>query len=254
MVIMSQKKRKIFNHQSTQSYELSRSRIEMFYECPRCFYLYAKFGIDRPSWPAFTLHSAVDTLLKKEFDIHRTFKRAHPLMKTYGIDAVPFDYSKINEWRNNFVGLRTHHLSTNLIIFGAVDDIWLGPDKTLMVVDYKATSTNQKIDLDGQYKQSFKRQMEIYQWLLKRQKELTEKGYKVSNKGFFVYANARKDERAFDKKLEFDVEIITYTGDDSWVEPKIIEAHKCLMNDKIPLPNLDCEYCQYRQAAKNYEK
>ncbi len=77
-----------------------------------------------------------------------------------------------------------------------------------MVVDYKATSSEEKPTLDAEYRQSYKRQMEVYQWLLRQN------GYKVSNTGYFVYANGRKDLAAFDGKLEFDVDLLSYTGED----------------------------------------
>ena len=71
-------------------WRLSRSKIELFTECPRCFYLDNKLGTGRPRGPAFTLNIAVDALLKREFDAHRLKKTAHPLMKKYKVDAVPF--------------------------------------------------------------------------------------------------------------------------------------------------------------------
>ncbi len=233
---------------------MSRSKLDMFVECPRCFYLDQRLGIKKPSWPAFTLNSAVDKLFKSEFDIHRANGEPHPLMQTYGIKAVPFRHPKMDEWRHNFKGLRVLHEPTNLVIYGAVDDIWVTPSKVLAVVDYKSTSTNKKIDLDSRYKKIFKRQMEIYQWLLRNQEDLREKGYRVSDKGFFVYANARKDKKAFDGRLEFDVQIIPYVGDSSWVEKTIKQAYQCLMQQQIPEPDHDCEYCEYRKKASHKEK
>lgn len=237
---------------SKQAYALSRSRLERFFECPRCFYLDRRLGVDRPSWPAFTLNSAVDTQLKKEFDVHRTNGTTHPLMKAYGIKAIPFKHAKMDEWRYNFKGVRVLHQPTNLIIFGAIDDLWLGENQTLYVVDYKATSTQQEISLEDKYKQAYKRQLEIYQWLLRQQQEL--KDFSVSSTGYFVYANAKREEKAFDGKLEFAVQVISYQGNDSWVEAKIIEATECLKADKIPDPSPDCEYCQYRLLAQKFDK
>ena len=52
-------------------YKISRSSIESFIRCPHCFYLDRKLGIKQPSGPPFSLNSAVDHLLKQEFDIHR---------------------------------------------------------------------------------------------------------------------------------------------------------------------------------------
>lgn len=249
---MYQRNNNLFDPDSKQAYSLSRSRLERFLECPRCFYLDRRLGVDRPAWPAFTLNTAVDIQLKKEFDIHRAASTPHPLMKAYGIKAVPFDHPKMNVWRDNFKGVRTLHQQTNLIIFGAIDDLWLGENHVLHVVDYKATSTQQEISLEDKYKQAYKRQMEIYQWLLRRQKEL--KDYQVADTGYFVYANAKREEKAFDGKLEFEVQVIPYQGSDDWVEKKIIEAHQCLMSKSIPPPTPGCEYCQYRLAAQKIEK
>ena len=198
--------------------------------------------------PGFSLNIAVDALLKKEFDFHRAGSSTHPLMEKYGIDAVPFQHEKMDEWRSNFKGIQFQHEPTNFIITGAVDDIWINKKGELLVADYKATSTQEEINLEGKYKEGYKRQIEIYQWLLRQN------GFKVSNKGYFVYANGKKDRKAFDGRLDFDVEIIEYKGDNSWVEKAILEARECLMSDKLPKPNPECEFCSYRKAAQGVEK
>jgi hypothetical protein len=59
---------KIFNPESKEPFELSRSKIDLFLECARCFYLDRRLGIGRPDSFPFTLNNAVDALLKKEFD------------------------------------------------------------------------------------------------------------------------------------------------------------------------------------------
>lgn len=228
-------------------FKLSRSRLELFLECPRCFYIDRRLGVDRPSIPAFTLNSAVDTLLKKEFDIHRARRVAHPLMEEYKIDAIPFAHNDLDKWRENFVGVQFLHEPTNLIITGAVDDIWVNHEGELIVVDYKATSTLQEITLDSEYRQSYKRQMEIYQWLLRQN------GFSVSDTGYFVYVNGKTDREAFDKKLEFDVQIIPYKGSDSWVEKTILDAHKCLIDGSIPPSSETCEYCAYFKEREKLE-
>src|SRR6202142_4305520 len=101
---------------------LSRSKIALFLECARCFYLDNKLGVARaPGFP-FNLNSAVDALLKKEFDIHRDGKTAHPLMAAYGVDAVPYAHPEINTWRENFKGIEVKHARSGLTISGALDD------------------------------------------------------------------------------------------------------------------------------------
>jgi len=242
----AQRTRNLYKPDGEDPYKLSRSKIELYTECPRCFYLDRRLGVGRPPGFPFTLNSAVDALLKKEFDIHRARGSKHPLMEQYGVDAVPFAHEMMNEWRENFKGIQYLHRPTNLVITGAVDDIWANPKGELIVVDYKATSTENEITLDAEYRQAYKRQMEIYQWLLRKS------GFNVSDTGYFVYANGDKDKKAFDGKLEFDVFLLSYKGNDAWVEPALREIVACLKG-KMPEANPECEYCAYRRAASEYE-
>jgi CRISPR/Cas system-associated exonuclease Cas4 (RecB family) len=239
--------RNVFDPKSKQLFKLSRSRIENFIRCPRCFYLDRRMGVEQPPGYPFTLNTAVDILLKKEFDIHRAKGVAHPLMKKYSIDAIPFAHEKLDQWRENFVGVEYLHEPTNLLITGAVDDLWVNPQGEIHVVDYKATSKDAEVGIEAEWQSGYRNQMEIYQWLLRRN-ELV-----VSDTGYFVYANGRRDREAFDGKLEFDVAVIPYKGSDDWVEKTIIEAHKCLMGDKIPSPEKTCPYCAYRKLAAEIE-
>ncbi len=241
--------KKNFDPESSDPFKLSRSKIDMFLNCPRCFYLDRRLGVSQPPMAPFTLNIAVDYLLKKEFDIHRAKGSRHPLMAKYGVDAIPFANENMDQWRENFVGVQYLHEPTNLLIFGAVDDIWQSPGGKLHVVDYKATSKAGEVELeDTKWHNQYRRQMEVYQWLLRHN------GFDVSNLGYFVYVNGRKDKEAFDAKLEFDVKIIPYEGGDAWVEKAIIDAHKCLMSDELPKSGWDCELCKYRKAAAEVEK
>jgi hypothetical protein len=226
-------------------FKLSRSKIDLFLECPRCFYLDRRLGVGRPPGFPFALNSAVDALLKREFDTHRATGRPHPLIEEYGIDARPISHEGLEKWRHNFTGIQYLHEPTNLLIFGAIDDLWQNSKGEYIVVDYKATAKKERITtLDRDWHIGYKRQMEVYQWLL-RKNELA-----VSDTGYFLYCNGRADREAFDKKLEFDVTLISYSGNDDWVEPAVVEAHKCLCREDVPNPSKDCDYCAYRDSVE----
>ena len=214
----------------------------MFVECPRCFYLDRRLGVARPSMPGFSLNSAVDTLLKKEFDLLRKKGESHELMDKYGIDAIPYTHPEIEAWRDNFTGMQYLHPKTNFLLFGAIDDVWIDKQAFLHIVDYKSTSTEKEISLDDQYKIGYKRQMEIYQWLFKSA------GHKVGEVGYFVFANASKNRPRFDAKLEFDLSIIPYAGDTSWVEPIVVRIKEALDADTLPQPGDTCEHCLYSKS------
>lgn len=227
-----------------QNWKLSRSKIDLFVECPRCFYLDNKLGLKRPQFPSFLLNTAVDTLFKKEFDVHRTNGTTHPLMKAYGVDAVPYQHPQMDTWRENFEGVQYAHEATGMIISGAVDDIWVTPSGELLIVDYKSTSKEEEITLDGKWKEGYKRQMEVYQWLLRKL------GFPVADIGYFVYANGRTDKEAFDGKLEFDVTLLPYEGDPVWVEDTIFKIKETLDKEIIPEPSDVCEHCAYAFARQ----
>ncbi len=240
--------RNIFDAKSDKPHKISRSKIDLFIECPRCFYLDVHDGVGRPKGFPFNLNSAVDALLKKEFDIHRAKQSAHPLMTAYKIDAVPFAHDKMGEWRENFVGVQFLHNQTNLLVTGAVDDVWKNPAGQLIVVDYKATSKTPPITLDAPWQDGYKRQMEVYQWLLRQN------GFTVSDTGYFVYCNGKRDREAFDKRLEFDVEVIPYNGNPHWVEPTLTKIKRTLLSDELPASGKDCDYCAYTLARADAEK
>ncbi len=126
-------------------WRLSRSKIDMFLECPLCFYLDNKLGIKRPPGFPFALNTAVDELLKKEFDILRQRGESHELIERYGVDAKPVQHNSLDVWRNNFEGVECYHKPTGFKVSGAIDDLWIDSTGQYIVVDYKATSKNEDI-------------------------------------------------------------------------------------------------------------
>lgn len=217
--------------------------------CPMCFYLDCRLGVARPPGFPFSLNSAVDKLLKKEFDLHRAKGRPHPLMHAYGLkDVIPYSHEDLELWRSNFKGITFLHPETNLIVTGAIDDVWVNSSGQLMIVDYKATSKEEKVSLDKEWQIGYKRQMEVYQWLFRQN------GFDVMKTGYFVYCNGKTDKEAFDGKLEFDIDIIPYNGDDSWIPGALKEMKRCLVSESLPEPSADCDFCSYRKAARDVQR
>ena len=216
--------------------KLSRSKIELLFDCPRCFWLYAGKGIARPFGAPYTINNAIDFLLKKEFDEHRNAGTAHYLIRREKIDAILYLHDDIDKWRNNFTGIQYEDKKNNFLIFGAVDDIWVDPKGNLIVVDYKASGAK-----EGELYDSYKRQMEIYQWLLRKN------GFKVLDRGYFVYCRVNKEGGFAKGQLDFNIKVQPYDGDDSWVEGKVYEAKK-ILDGPIPKSSVTCNHCKYRNV------
>ena len=231
---------KLYTPGQKDLFPLSRSKVELFQQCRRCFYLDRRLGISRPPGFPFSLNSAVDALLKKEFDVHRENATPHPLMTAAGIDAVPFQHPELENWRSNFKGIRIAHPSSGFELFGAVDDIWQEKgSQRLFVVDYKATAKDTEVSLDAEWQDGYKRQVEFYQWLLRQ------KGFEVSSTAWFVYVNGCKDRPGFDAKLEFRISLLPHQGNTDWIEGTIQAARKVLDNEKAPARDLECDYCSF---------
>jgi CRISPR/Cas system-associated exonuclease Cas4 (RecB family) len=225
-------------------YKVSRSKIELYKQCPRCFWLDVRLKIKRPEGPPFNINKTIDELYKKEFDVHRAAGTPHPIMTKHKLEGVvPFQHKQLDDWRYTFTGVVVQHKPTNLHVFGAVDDIWVTPEGELIVVDYKATSKDKPVSIDSGWQISYKRQMETYQWLLRQN------GFPVSSTGYFVYTNARGDLDGFGDKLEFKTKLIPYTGNDEWVEPTLHEMKACMDGDIPPVGESImggvCEHCDY---------
>ncbi|HSX47840.1 MAG TPA: PD-(D/E)XK nuclease family protein [Patescibacteria group bacterium] len=216
-------------------------------QCKRCFWLDIRKKISRPSTPPFNINKAIDNLFKKEFNYYRNKSEPHPIMTDNQINAVPFSHQDLDIWRQNFTGIGYLDKTTNLYIYGAVDDIWVDDKGKLIVVDYKATAKNSDVTIDSDWQISYKRQLEIYQWLLRKN------SFKVNNRGYFVYANAKMDLDGFYDKIEFLTKILPYDGNDEWISETILEIKKCLESEQLPpvgqaIMGGSCEYCQYAKV------
>lgn len=242
---MNEKRQKSYVPKSPEPFKLSRSAIELFVNCPKCFYINRRLGIKMPSELPFTLNSAVDALLKKEFDLYREKKEPHPLMVENRIEAIPYSHPELEKWRANRVGAQFLHKKTNFMVYGALDDIWVTPTGQLIVVDYKSTAKKDEItSLDEPWHDSYKRQMEVYQWILRQN------GFDVSDTCYWVYANGDKAKEMFNATLNFRMTVVPYQGDGSWIEKTLGQIKTCLESDKVPKAARDCELCGYVEEMK----
>lgn len=241
-----QRVRNLYDPFATKPFKISRSKLELFIRCARCFYLDRRLGVGQPPGYPFSLNNAVDVLLKKEFDAYREQQKSHPLCLEKGLEVVPFKHNNIERWRNSLhAGVQYVVPNTNLMLYGGLDDIWID-EKTneLIVVDYKATSKKSEITLDADWQIGYKRQAEIYQWLLRKN------GFTVSNIAYFVYCNGKIDSDFFNKQLRFDVSLLSYKGNDSWIENAIHQAYNCLNLNQVPQLTKGCDFCTYWESVR----
>tara|TARA_B100001564_G_scaffold336726_1_gene327136 strand:+ start:63 stop:806 length:744 start_codon:yes stop_codon:yes gene_type:complete len=247
---MATRKNNTYKYETGKTFKLSRSGIDSFIKCQRCFYLNKVGNIKDIGMPAFSLNSNHDDLMKKELDIYREKGEAHPYMQSLERNLIPFQHENMEDWRNNFKGVTYHHEKTDLIITGAIDDVWIDTDTNeLVIVEYKSTSTQSEIDLnDGTpWKEQYKRQIDIYQWLFKMN------GFPVADDSVFLYSNGLKTSRKFNDVMKFKTYVLEYKGSTEWVEEKIHEIKKVLDGKYIPEIKEECETCSYIVSVKEFD-
>ena len=253
--------RGVYQRNHVSPYELSRTRVENFVKCPACFYLQQVKGVQFPSTPGFNINEATDVLLKRDFDVYRESGKPHPYLKQLGLDhLVPFKHPDFELWTQSLHfgaegRLNWVHTPTNLKIGGGLDDVWIDTASAqLHVVDYKSTSLKspgKKITLDDPWKGSYKRQMDLYVWLLRK------KGFDVSNTGFFLYCDGDRftDENFLNETsavMQFKIYLINYEVDTNWIEPTLYEMKKTLELDFVPDHSRRCEYGSFLQAIGSF--
>ena len=253
--VSKSRKKTLYVRGQNEPFELSRSKVDLFLQCPKCFYIdrSEKYRISRPDGPMSYIPTAIDLLLKKDFNIYREKQSVHPYCENNGVNLTPFAHPDIELWQNNKKGIRYHDKDTNLILYGAIDDCWIDKEtETLFVVDYKSTTASydpktleiKKVNLDEKsapYKYWYKKQVEFYQWLSQKN------NFNVSNKAYFLFCIALyKNVPSFDQKLDFKIDIISYDGDNSWVNNTITSIKKVLEGEDIPDSNPNCKFCNYR--------
>lgn len=229
--------------------KISRSGLKLFLDCPRCFWLDIHHKVKRPPSFPYTLSSAVDYLVKKEFDKYRVEGSLPPVLKNHGItDAKLYSGDNLVDWRNNFKGVSYFDEYLNANLYGAIDDILEFDDGALAVVDYKS-SGSKEITIYEDYQ----KQMDVYSYILKQ------KGYEVYPEALFVFYKVIKEgEAGFDNSLKFTEEIRPVKVNMDWVGPAFESAVELARSDSSPNPGVSgkngyCEHCRYVDRVNEHK-
>jgi hypothetical protein len=232
--------KKIKNMKNNNKIQLSPNSLNLFLECPLCFWLEKKLKIRRPQPYPYALNSAVDKLLKEEFDSYRAKGEPHPLLVAHNIPAKLFpNQDLLNQWRSNFVGIRYYDSELDATLFGAVDDVLEFADGKLAPLDYKSTGSNVANIYDR-----FQIQMDVYTFLLEKN------GFKTPKKGYLAFYIVDK-KNGFGDRLPFKKEIHEIETNPSDIPQLFREAVELLRGEEPPTHSPDCDYGRWLNEVNN---
>jgi len=219
--------------------KISPNSLNLYFECPLCFWLEKNRGIKRPAPFPYELNLAVDEVLRRDFDKHRAKSGSHPLLEVNNIPAKLFSNQKLlNEWRNNSKGLEYYDEKTGAILFGVLDDVLDFGKGKLEPFDYKSTGSSVSKIYDR-----FQLQMDVYTFLLEKN------GYATPRKGIFAFYTVDKG-NSFEDRLPFKKEIHIIDTDPSYILRTFREAVKFL---KKPAPlghSPECDFGKWAELLK----
>ena len=104
------------------------------------------------------------------------------------------------------------------------------------------------ISLDDAWKGSYKRQMDLYIWIMRRIE------MDVSDTGYFLYCDGdRFGDRPFlgktDANMRFKMSLLPYTAQQEWIEPTLKRIHETLNASIIPEHDATCEHGAFLAAC-----
>lgn len=221
--------------------QLSPNSLNLYLECPQCFWLDKNMGIKRPPPYPYALNSAVDALLKDEFDTYRAKNLPHPMLKDNNIDARLFSNQKLlNQWRNNFAGIRFFDPDLQATLFGAVDDVLEFEGGKIAPLDYKSTGSSAANVYDR-----FQLQLDTYTFLMEKN------GFKTTRKGYLAFYIVDKS-RGFIDRLPFRKEMVQIETNPSDIYEIFKDAVNCLKQQTPPPHSPDCKFASWLRGAKVY--
>ncbi len=238
-------KKNIYKTNSDLPFRINRTKIDLFFDCKRCFFLDQKHGIRRPHGTPLVLNNKIVDDFKKELNECRIKQKVHPEIMKLKKQFIPLFHSKLDDWRSSFKGARFLHNTTNLVLSGIIDDIWTNPLTQLNhAIIIKSTSKSEKINIDNIW-HGYWRQLSLYSFLLNKNT------LQMSKTGIFLYINAKSDS---DHKIIFNLNYFEKILDYNWIEPTISEIYKTLNDNKIPEKKYNCKFCNYYSNIKRIDE
>ncbi|MFB6213875.1 MAG: PD-(D/E)XK nuclease family protein [Candidatus Nanohaloarchaea archaeon] len=220
------------------TYKLSPSRINLFFECERCFWLRVNEGVKRPSGPFPSLPGGMDQEIKNHFDRYRAKGEVPPELEEADIDAEPLSDQEFLEnarsWRTE---PKWRDPETGALLRGGVDDLLRDEDGSIIVMDYKTRGYPPKEENGAP--DYYERQVNLYNLILR------ENGYGTRDFGLILYYYPDRVVENGDfvfhrelRKVPVDIEKARRT----------VRNAVDVLEGPMPEHSEDCDFCEWSAA------
>lgn len=224
------------NHLIDGPIRLSATSLNLYRECPRCFWLEHSGQIHRPRGIFPSLPGGMDNVIKKYFDGFRSTGSMPPELIGKVEGSLVRDQAlmeRLRSWRTS-PSYRDPNLNATLI--GALDECFV--DGGLYIpVDYKTRG----YPLKEGAKEYYQDQLNCYTLLLEAN------GMKTKRFAYLIYYYP--DSVKASGVVQFNVEPKKLTTDPEAAKSHLIEVVKLLRQPQPPPHHSSCEFCSWGREA-----
>ncbi|UCG35664.1 MAG: PD-(D/E)XK nuclease family protein [Candidatus Omnitrophota bacterium] len=220
---------------SRKKFLLSPYTLNIFLDCPRCFWFHVIKGKEfrRPEPPTSSLPVGMDNIIKSYFDQYRKINSLPPEVSST-LKGKLIEQSLIKDWRFWKTGLKFTDTDGQTLC-GALDECLIS-EGLYIPVDYKTRGFDLKEDSHSYY--IF--QMSCYNFLIKKN------NYPVSDYAYLIFyiSQAIKGEGLV--KFKIEVKKINTLKPDKVYET-FRKALETLELKEPPPASKDCQFCLWAQ-------
>jgi hypothetical protein len=219
-------------------YTLSPSTLNIFLDCPRCFWLHINKNIKRPRGIFPSLPGGMDSIIKEYFDKYRLKEEMPPEVAGKVIGKLFTNIKILEKWRSwKDTNLVYNDSVCNASLSGALDDCLVDKD-FYIPLDYK-TRGYALVEDPRKYYQT---QLDCYCLILDAS------GFKTKGLAYLLYFWPTE---VFENgMMKFKVEPIEVKTNISSAKNIFQNAVICL-DREMPKASLSCEYCNLIIKRKN---
>ncbi|MCX7661944.1 MAG: PD-(D/E)XK nuclease family protein [Candidatus Omnitrophica bacterium] len=207
--------------------KLSPSSLNLYLECPRCFWLYINKKIKRPEKPVATITTGIDRIIKEHFELYRKKNIIPPILEGKVPGRLIADLPK-NGW------LEYINEEFDAKLGGFLDECLQLKDGVYAPLDHKTRGTRPE-----ETHPAHKFQMDVYTFLLEVN------GFPTEEMGYLVYYIPK----SFGSKGMIEVEIMVscIKTDPKFAKETFYQALQVL-SKPIPSRNKNCDFCKWTET------
>ena len=237
-------KKKVYIKNNLTPFSINRTKIDLFFDCSRCFYLDQKYGIKKPHGTPLVINNFVVNNYKTILNEYRLNQKVLPESKQINKILIPSNNTYLEDWIHPFKGIYHVDKKTNFKIKANLDDIWQCKEsKKYFPVIIKSTSRKKNLNSENIWPGYWK-QLSLYSFLLSKN------SMETSSSGILVYLNVSENLSNELKKIDYELLVFERNLDLTWIEPTFDKIYNTLNSDEVPLNNSNCKYCRYQSNVQ----